>query len=138
MAGPNAPDISDLMLSYYGGGAPGNSGVTVSSGNKANAAADVTLPAVVGKTTYITSFDVMGSGSTAGGVILITVTGLLAGTLTYVLSVPVGALVPVNSLHISFPYPLPASTVNTAITVAVPAFGAGSTNAAAVAYGFQV
>ena len=42
-----------------------------------------------------------------------------------------------GGFSVRFPQPLPASAVNTAITVTVPSFGAGNTNAAVVVYGFM-
>ena len=104
---------------------------------QSNAAA---LAAVAGKTTYIEGFDITGGGATAASVIEVTVTGLAAGTLKFEMNILAGAAGPVNAqggLFTRFPQPLPASAVNTAITVTAPSFGAGNTNAAVVAYGYQ-
>lgn len=109
-----------------------------SSGNVAAATATATLPAVSAKTTYISGFTVTGAGATAGSVILVTVTGLAAGTLTYVLVIPTGVTTEVRPLNVVFPTPLPGSAVNTAIVVSAPSFGAGNTNAAVTAHGFNV
>jgi hypothetical protein len=97
------------------------------------------LPAVAGKTNYLEGFDVTGGGATAAAVIEISVTGLAAGTLKYEMNVLAGVTGPMNAqggVFIRFPEPLPASGLNTAITVTVPSFGAGNTNASVVAYGF--
>lgn len=134
--GPNAPTLADLQYQYFAGLAPGGSTLTIGSGNVAAAAANSTLPAVAGKTNYITGFDVYGSGATAGSVILVTVTGLAGGTLTFPFTVPTGAAVAATPLQVRFPFPIPASAVNTAIVVNVPSFGAGNTNAASLVYGF--
>lgn len=109
-----------------------------SSGNVAAAAAVATLPGVASKTTYITGFTITGAGATAAGVIAVTVTGLAAGTLTFIMAIPAGVTAPVEPLVVTFPTPLPASAVNTAIVVTAPSFGAGNTNAAATAVGFNV
>jgi len=108
-----------------------------SSGNVAAAAANSTIAAVAAKTNYITGFTVSGAGATAASVILVTVTGLLGGTLTFPLAIPAGATLPVL-LQVTFPGPLQASAVNTAIVVNVPSFGAGNTNAASSVYGYTV
>ena len=99
-----------------------------------------TLPAASGKTTYIEGFDITGGGATAASVIEVAVGGLAAGNLKYELNILAGATGPMNAqggFSIRFPEPLPASGLNTAITVTVPSFGTGNTNASVVAYGFQ-
>lgn len=108
---------------------------TGSSGNVANASAIATLAAVAAKTNYLTGFEVTASGATAASIVLVAVTGLLGGTLTYIFTVPAGVLLAAAPLVVSFNPPLPASAVNTAIVVTCPALGAGNTNAAAVAHG---
>ena len=101
------------------------------------------LPAVAGKTTYITGFDVTGGGATAASIIEITVTGLATsagGTLKFEMNVAAGVTASVNAqggLTVTFPDPLPASAPNTQITVTVPSFGAGNTNADVSVYGIQ-
>lgn len=107
----------------------------VSSANAA-AANNQTLAAAVGRTTYITGFSVSGAGATAGSVIAVTITGP-GVTLTYYVTVPAGAGVGVAPLVVDFSRPIPASAQNTAIVVNVPSFGAGNTQAAATARGFQ-
>jgi|SRR5712664_755150 len=107
----------------------------VSSANAA-AANNQTLAGVASRTTYITGFSVTGAGATAGSVIAVTITGL-ANTLTYYVTIPAGAGVGVTPLTVEFSRPLPASAQNTAIVVNVPSFGAGNTQAAATARGFQ-
>lgn len=108
-----------------------------SSGNVANIAATATLAAAVGKTTYISGFEVTGGGATAAALVLATITGLLGGTATYTVSVVAGAAAGNPALVVEFAPPLPASAVNTAIVVSVPALGVGSTNSCVVAHGFQ-
>lgn len=115
-----------------------NAPLVAGSGNVADGAAVATLPGVAGKTTYITGFDITAAGATAAAVVLAAVAGLLAGAQSFVYAAPAGATVQGPTLSIRFPAPLPASAVNTAITVTLPALGAGNTNAAVVAYGFQL
>ena len=118
----------------------GNNGaanVVATSGNAANAIAIATLPAVAAKTTYITGFDVTGSGATAGLPVAVTVAGLLGGSITYTYVAATGALLPNTPLSIRFPAPMPASAVNTAITVSCAALGVGSTNNVVNAFGYS-
>lgn len=95
-----------------------------------------TLAGTSGKTTYITGFDVTGSGATLGSMVVVTVTGL-TNTLSYIYAVIAGALLGDAPLSIRFNPPIAASASNTAIVVTVPSLGTGNTNAAVVATGFQ-
>src|ERR1700736_2152853 len=81
-----------------------------------------TLPATAGRTQYLEGFDVTGGGATAASVIEVSVTGLAGGTLKFEMNVLAGVTGPVNAqggLFVRFPEPLPASGLNTAITVTV-------------------
>lgn len=109
----------------------------VSSGNVANAVATATLPNAGGQTTYITGFEITASGSTAGAAVTVTVTGVLGGTMSYTFVAPANALQGA-SLQVEFPTPIPASALNQAIAVNLPALGAGNTNATVVAHGFRL
>jgi hypothetical protein len=129
-AGPFAFD--GTTMAYQGAG-PVSS---YSSGNVANAAATATIPAAAAKTGYLTGFEITGAGATAGAVVLATITGLLGGTATYAVVVPAGITTSITPLTVEFGPPLPASAVNTAIVVSLPALGLGNTNAATVAHGF--
>jgi hypothetical protein len=118
---------------------PSGSTVTIAgSGNVANASAVAALGTASGKLTYLTGFTVTGAGATAASVIAVTVAGLLGGSRIYDVVVPAGVTTTIQPLNVQFTYPLPASAVNTAITVTAAAFGSGNTNAAAVAQGFYV
>ncbi len=115
--------------------------VTVKVATATGAAATVapTFAAVAGKRNWLKGFHVMGGGATGASIIVITVTGLLGGTITYNMAVLAGAAAPVNAqggLLIDLPYPIPASDVNTAITVSAASFGAGNTIATVNMYGF--
>lgn len=112
--------------------------ITSSSGNVANASAVATLAAAAGKTTYITALQITSGGSTAAALVLATLVGLLGGTATYVYATVAGATAKNPDLIIVFDIPLPASAVNTAIVLTLPALGAGNTNAAVSAQGFQL
>jgi hypothetical protein len=114
---------------------PNDVELEVSSANAA-AANDQTLAAAADKRTHITGFAITGGGATGASVIAVTVTGL-ANTLNFRLAIPVGATVGITPLIVSFKRPIPASADNTAIVVNVPSFGAGNTNAAVTASGFQ-
>lgn len=112
--------------------------ITASSGNVANGSAVATLAASAGKTTYITGFQITASGATIGLVVNPTVVGTVTGTLTYAYAAMAGALIINTPLIVSFPLPIPASTINTAIVVTLPALGLGNTNATVVAHGYQL
>lgn len=101
------------------------------------AAITATMAGAAAKTTYLSGFSITGAGATGASVIAVTITGLLNGTRTYYLVIPAGATTSITPLIIQFTRPLPASAVNTAIVVNVPSFGAGNTNAAVVAHGFN-
>lgn len=108
----------------------------------ATAAAGALAPALAaptaGETNFITGFEVTGGGATAASVIAVTVTGTIGGTLNYRLAVTAGATLATGPLLVVFPNPIPASAVNTAITLNVPSFGAGNTDAAATIHGFKL
>ncbi|MEI7632142.1 MAG: hypothetical protein WCJ60_02365 [bacterium] len=112
--------------------------LTSSSGNVANASATSTLAAVAGRTTHITGFELTGTGATAGAAVLVTVTNVLGGTMTFVYAAATGVTVANTPLLVEFPEPIPATAVNTSIVVSCPALGAGNTNNAVVAHGYQL
>lgn len=106
------------------------------SGSVANAVAAATLPGVAGRTTYITGFEVTASGATAALAVTVTVTGP-GSTMGYTFVFPAGAAAQATPLIVAFPRAIPANGQNTAITVSLPAGGAGNTNATVVAHGYQ-
>jgi hypothetical protein len=110
--------------------------VIKTSGNVAAAVATATLPAVSGKTNYLTGFDITSSGSTAAAVVLAALTGLLGGTINYVYATVAGATLANPTLSVRFDIPLPASAANTAISLSLPTLGAGNTNAVVNLYGY--
>lgn len=116
----------------------GATAITAASGNVAAAAAVATLPGVANKTTYITGFTITGGGATAAALVLATLVGCVSGTLTFVYGAVAGAALASQALVVSFDTPIPASAVNTAIVLTLPSLGAGNTNAAVTARGFQL
>jgi len=114
------------------------SSLTASSGNVAAAVATATLAANATKTTYITGFEITGAGATAGAAVVVTVTGTIGGTMSFVYTAATGAAVGNFPLIVDFPEPVPGSAINTAIVVSCPSLGAGNTNNAVVAHGFQL
>jgi hypothetical protein len=104
-----------------------------------NSALSVGLPGVVGKTTYITGFEVTGAGATAAAVLTVSLFNLV-GSITglYTLVIPAGVTTGITPLMVEFAKPIPAFAQNTGITLGVPAFGAGNTNATATAHGYQL
>lgn len=129
-------DINNNPVSPINGIPPDATSVVVTSGNVAAAVAAATIPAVAAKTNYLEGFDVTGTGSTAGQVVVVTITGLLGGTVTYNMASATGVLVQDTPLSIRFIRPLPASAVNTAIVVSCASLGAGSTNNVTTAFGY--
>ena len=111
--------------------------ITATSASVANASAVATLAGVAAKTTYITGFQATAGGSTVGSDQTLTVAGVITGTMNYTFTFPAGAVVGAN-LIVPFPMAIPASAVNTAIVVTLPAGGAGNTNATVAAQGFQL
>lgn len=112
--------------------------VTSSSGNVAAASAVGTLPAVAGRTNYISGFQITGAGATAASVVVATLVGIISGTASYVVAVPAGAAVGISPIDVRFTTPVPASAVNTAIVLTLPSLGAGNTNAAVSVQGFLI
>jgi hypothetical protein len=113
--------------------------VTAASGNVAASAATISLPAVSGRTNYVSGFSVTGLGATGAATLQITLGSLIGSvTQTYIYEVPAGATTAAPTLIVTFAPPLPASAANTAITLTVPSFGSGNTNASANIWGFLI
>lgn len=134
--------ISDGAGSLSGVGAnglpPGATSVTSSSGNIAAGTATATLAAAANKTTYIVGAIITGSGATLASAVNGTITGLPGGTMTFTVPVTAGILLGNPPLFLNFYPAIPASAVNTAIVVSVPTLGAGNTNSAVSAWGYQL
>jgi hypothetical protein len=110
--------------------------VSAASGNVANAAATATLAAQAGHTNYVTGVQITGAGATAASVVTATITGLVGGTASYTVAAPAGVTTGFVPIIITFNPPVPASAVNTAIAVSLPALGSGNTNAAVAIQGY--
>jgi len=147
-SGPTTPENSISVVPATGQGSAsviassdypeGATPTNASSGNIAAGVAAATLAGVSGKTTHLCGFSVTGAGATAASVVAVTVVGLIGGTMTFNLSVPAGAAVAHGGLRLEFPKPLVASAANTAIVVSCPSLGAGNTNNATNAWGYQL
>lgn len=111
--------------------------LVVQSADSANATAAASLAAVVGKTNYLTGFMVNGSGATAAAAVVVTVTGLAVGTLSFIYCAAAGAGVINEPLRFTPAEPLPASAANTAITVSCPALGTGNAHNITTVMGHQ-
>lgn len=107
------------------------------SGNVANATAAATFSAVANLRWYVTGFRVDVTGATAASVVSATITGLAGGTMTFPVVFPLGATADGTRIGYTFPSPIPASAVNTAVSLSVPAGGTGNTNAAATLFGYS-
>ena len=110
---------------------------TISPGNTAMV---TTMPAVPGYRNVLCGFDITGTGATAAGTLDVTTTGCAAGSNPALrLAVPAG--VNANAVNTGwspkYPFGVEAALVNTAITVTVPAFGAGNTGATINLYGYR-
>lgn len=147
MASPNDVDPAQIrrvtIVNPASGSVPLVPGIGAGTSVTASAtavagASSSTLPGVAGKTTYITGFTVTGGGATGASIIAVTLVGVITGTQTYYMGIPAGATAGVTALNVTFSNPVPASATNTAIVVTVPSFGAGSTNQASTATGFQL
>jgi hypothetical protein len=111
--------------------------ITATSGNIAAATATATLAAVSNQTTYISGFQITGSGAAAGLPVICTVTGVVGGPLSYIYSAAAGVLVENTPLIVQYDPPIPATAVNVAIVVSCPTLGSGNTNNSVNAQGFQ-
>ena len=102
---------------------------------KANATATATLPAVALKRNYLAGFAISGSGATVAAVVRATITGI---GVTWGIDVPVpaGILLGITPIIVVLPNPIPASAVNTAITLTVPAFGSGYADVSVAIWGY--
>lgn len=109
--------------------------VAAFSANEADAVAVAILPAVAGKTNSLSGFMLSGTGATAAGTVVATITGLQGGTLSVPVAVPAGVDAQVGPITVNLTQPIPASAADTAIEISLPALGAGSTNAAVAIWG---
>ncbi len=130
--------LGQLLLALEQTYGPASLHVQGSSGNVANATATATLPAsTTGRTTYISHFRCTGGGATAASIANITVAGV-ATSMVWHMGFGAGVTTINTPVDHVFDPPVPASAPNQAITVTMAAGGAGNTNAACNAEGFQL
>ena len=131
--------VTGAQLREASGGSAAPAFLTASATGAAAALAPALAAPGAGFTDWVTGFQVTGSGATAASVIVVTLTGVIGGTLSYELAIPAGVTAGVPPLTVSFPWPgLPAAAANAPITLNVPSFGAGNTNAAATLQGYSL
>jgi hypothetical protein len=104
----------------------------------ANAVCTATFPAAVGKTNYVQGVVLSTGGATVGLLASVTLAGLSGGTITLPLSIPTGPLLGCGPHVIPFPRAMRGVAPNTAVSVSIPALGAGNTSASATLIGFVV
>lgn len=102
----------------------------------ANANTTATIPAVAGKFTYLTGFQVTSNGATSSASVVVSVTGCVSGTFNYVYVSGALNTAGDGQLIVTFPTPVPSTAANTAIAVGVPALGAGNTQTQVSVQGF--
>lgn len=106
------------------------------SGVVTAATAAATIPKAALKTTYLQGIFFTSGGATGASLVTCTITGLLGGTVSFIVPVVAGATlgnVPVNK---EFKPPLPSSAANVDIVVSCPTLGAGNNGASMIAYGY--
>jgi hypothetical protein len=119
------------------GGGGGERGVPLTSSATGTTGSVVaTLAATQGRLTAITGFEVLASNGTAGAANNVVVAGTVSGSLNYTINTLAAAATVQGPppLIVEFPYPIPASALNTAITVTWPAL-AGGTGVSVTAHG---
>ena len=102
------------------------------------AGATATLPAAVGKTTYVCGFTIAGLGATAATTVVATIATLVGGvtaSISYVY--PIGAAVASTPINIQLTLCMPANAINTALTLTVPG-AAGNTATQITVHGYQL
>lgn len=125
-----ASDQGNIFISPYPSGATPITGSTIGT----TAATVATLAGAAAKTTYLCGFTIT-ADATAALAGAATVAGTISGSLNYIQSV--GAATSAQQLTQTFQPPIPASAVNTAITVTSAAAGTGG-NTAVTAWGYQL
>lgn len=110
--------------------------VYASSGNVAAAIAAATITGQAGLETWFQGFMISGAGATSGLPVIVTLTGLLGGTLSFIYTAVAGVLLSNTPLIFMPPAPLKAAAVGGNIVVSCPSLGAGNTNNTANIFGF--
>lgn len=111
-------------------------GIGATSGNVANATATANIGAgASGSVNFLCGFSVRSLGATAATTVTLTVTGVVGGFNYSYFSVA-GATTANQPADVYF-HPCLPSTPDTAISVSLPALGAGNTNAYVNAWGYR-
>lgn len=129
-------DGAGNLVSSFGGSTPFPAGATpiTASATGTTLATAATLAGVASKTTYICGFTISAL-ATAAIASPATVTGIVTGTMNFLQNV--GTALIGQTLSQNFNPPIPASAVNTGITVTSAAAGVGGVTAVS-AWGFQL
>lgn len=112
--------------------------VSAASGDVSAAQAQASLPGIQNRVTHVCGFVMTGAGATSASVVTITIAGLASGSLTFDFPVVAGVTTNLAMIPVQFNPCLPASAVNTAITVTAPSLGSGNVHAQMTAWGYQV
>lgn len=123
------------------GGAQGSINQTPVSASTsgANAAQTPSIGGGAGTLAFVQSISLTGLGATVAAQVTATLTGVLGGTISYPITVPAGATVPITPVFDTFgPLGIQASAAATAIVLNLPAFGAGNTLEEAALNGYTV
>jgi hypothetical protein len=100
--------------------------------------ASATLPAAVGKTTFVCGFTISGLGATSATPVVATIANLVGGVTASITYVYVAtATNPTTPINIQLAVCMPANAVNTALTLTVPG-AAGNTATQITVHGFQL
>lgn len=104
------------------------------------AANNVSIPAGgAGTLNYVTAIGVSGGGATAASVIALSILGTAGANFGWYYFVPAGAGIAAPTFVMEFAGPgIPASALNSAITLSCPSFGAGNAQASAYIRGYTV
>lgn len=122
-----------------GSGGPFSQTPVSQSLSGANAAQAPQVGGGAGTLAFVQSISLTGLGATAAGQVTAVLSGLLGGSISYPITVPAGATVPITPIFDTFGTPgLQASAAATAIVLTLPAFGAGNTLEEAALNGYTV
>ena len=108
--------------------------VNATAATAAGGAITATCAATATTTTYITGFTISTTTGTAG-VVTATLTGVQSGPLSYAVATPTTGA---NVVTVTFPWPVPATAVNTTVVVSLPATGGVSAVNTIAATCFQI
>jgi hypothetical protein len=106
---------------------------TSTGGAQANT---VTVPALAGKTIYVTGIEVTGSGATAASNVAITLASSATTQANWTFVVPAGATLQATPLVIEFQDPIVGLAPGNTAVLTVGTFGSGNTGASVTIHGF--